>query len=294
LRIIRSDIIKQLTIISGKGGTGKTSFTAAFAALAKYAVFADCDVDAADLHLIMKPEIKKSMKFSGLKMAVLDKEKCTECGECIRACRFGAISKNIEINSLDCEGCGVCVYVCSEEALYLVNRNSGEAFLSETRFGPMSHAKLNIAEEASGKLVTLVRNNARELAEKYHSKLIIIDGPPGIGCPVISSISGVDLVLIITEPTKSGIYDLKRILEVANHFGIPNAVCINKCDINYEQSDNIRRYCDTNGIPVVGYLPYDTKFTQAMIQGKTVNEFTNGQISEKIKGMWERIQNMML
>lgn len=294
MKIITGDKIKQLTVISGKGGTGKTSITAAFAYLSENTVFADCDVDAADLHLIMQPDIKKSMKFSGLKVALLEKEKCIECGECIRVCRFGAISEDMEINPLDCEGCGVCAYVCSENALSLANRESGEAYLSYTRFGPMAHAKLNIAEEATGKLVTLVRNNARELAEKNGCDLIVIDGPPGIGCPVISSISGVDLVLIITEPTKSGLFDLKRILDVANYFGIQQAICINKCDINSEQSDLIRSYCKKNDIPLVGNLPYDTVFTKAMIQGKPVNEFSGGPVSEEIKTMWMRILEMIL
>lgn len=287
------DKIKQLTIISGKGGTGKTSIAGAFASIAKNAVFADCDVDAADLHLILKPDIKETMEFSGLKLPCKDPEKCVDCGECRESCRFDAINEDFEVNVIDCEGCGVCVYVCPEEALSLIDRNSGYAYVSETRFGPMAHAKLNVAEETSGKLVTLVRNNARILAKKNNKELIIIDGPPGIGCPVISSITGVDLVLIVTEPTKSGLHDLKRILGVAGHFKIPSSVCINKCDINTQQSKSIQKYCQMNEIPVVGLIPYDTMFTKAMIKGKSVIEYTDGSISERVKNMWDKVEGML-
>lgn len=283
--------MKQLTVISGKGGTGKTSITAAFASLAQNAVFADCDVDAADLHLILKPEIKKTAKFHGLKIPEIDKKKCIQCGKCHQHCKFGAIDGDINLIKDACEGCGVCEYVCPVDAIKMVNRDSGFAYISETRFGPMAHAVLNTAEEASGKLVTLVRENAKTLAAD--KDLVIIDGPPGIGCPVIASITGVDIVLIVTEPTLSAIHDLERVLGVANHFGIPAVVCINKHDINLENTKKIEKYCKKNNLEIVGKLPYDTIVTEAMIQEKTVIEFSDGNFSDELRNMWKKIEDIL-
>jgi MinD superfamily P-loop ATPase len=285
--------MKQLAIISGKGGTGKTTLAAAFASLAENAVLADCDVDAADLHLILKPEIKETIEFSGSKIASKDEEKCTRCGKCREYCRFDAIDEYLNLVEDRCEGCGVCEYVCPEDAITLRERKSGFAYISETRFGPMSHAVLNTAEEASGKLVALVRNNARILAKKYGKNLIIIDGPPGIGCPVISAISGADLVLIVTEPTLSGIHDMERILGVANHFNIPAVVCINKFDINHENTLIIEKYCKENELEVVGKIPYDETPTKAMIQEKTVIEFSDADFSNNIRNIWENIRRKL-
>jgi MinD superfamily P-loop ATPase len=286
--------MKQLTVISGKGGTGKTSITAAFASLAKNAVFADCDVDAADLHLILKPNVKKTMDFHGLKIASVDKDTCTECKKCYEHCRFDAIDENINIIKESCEGCGVCEYVCPVNAISMVDRDSGFSYISETRFGPMAHAMLKTAEEASGKLVTVVRNNAKTLAEEKKKDLIIIDGPPGIGCPVIASISGVDLVLVVTEPTLSAIHDLERILGVAYHFKIPAVVCINKCDINLDNTEKIEHYCKNNNIDVVGKLPYDNIVTEAMIHEKTVAEYSKGAFSARTIDMWSNIQRILV
>ena len=285
--------MKQLTVISGKGGTGKTSITAAFASLAKNCVFADCDVDAADLHLILKPEVKKTMGFHGLKIARIDKELCTDCKKCIDHCRFNAINKEISIIKESCEGCGVCEYVCPVKAISMIDRDSGFSYISETRFGPMAHATLKTAEEASGKLVSVVRNNAKTLAEEKNKDLIIIDGPPGIGCPVISSISGVDLVLIVTEPTLSAIHDLERILGVAHHFQIPAIVCINKYDINLDNTEKIESYCKSNNVNIVGKLPYDNIVTEAMIHEKTVVEYTKGNFSNMIIDMWDNIRRRL-
>ncbi|TFH42317.1 MAG: 4Fe-4S dicluster domain-containing protein, partial [ANME-2 cluster archaeon] len=279
--------MKQLTIISGKGGTGKTTITAAFASLAENAVLADCDVDAPDLHLILKPDIQETFEYSGLKIALKNKEKCIECGKCTEYCRFDAIDDDFNIVNERCEGCGVCEYVCPFGAVHLVDRKSGFAYLSQTRFGPMSHAILNTAEEASGKLITLVRNNARVLAKKFDKYLIIIDGPPGIGCAVIAAISGVNLVLIVTESTLSGIHDMERILGVASHFNVPAVVCINKFDINIDNTRLIEQYCAENGLDVVGRIPYDETATMAMIREMTVVEFSDNEFSNNVKIIWE-------
>ena len=285
--------MKQLTIISGKGGTGKTSITAAFASLADNAVLADCDVDAADLHLILKPDIRKTMGFHGLKIAFIDKELCIDCKKCYEYCRFGAIDEEIHLIKESCEGCRVCEYVCPVDAVQMVDRDSGFAYVSDTRFGPMSHAVLKTAEEASGKLVTVVRNNAKMIAEAKKKNLIIIDGPPGIGCPVISSISGVDLVLVVTEPTLSAIHDLERIFGVAHHFKIPAVVCINKYDINLDNTEKIEHYCKSNNIDIVGKLPYDNIVTEAMIHEKNVIEYDKDDFSKNVLEMWNKIKRRM-
>ncbi len=281
--------MKQLTVISGKGGTGKTTVTAAFASCAKNAVFADCDVDAADLHLIFKPIIKKTVGFHGLKISTVDKEKCIECMRCYENCKFDAIDKDINIIKESCEGCGLCEYICPSDAIKMVDRESGFSYISQSRFGPMSHAMLKTSEEASGKLVTVVRKNAKEIAENKNKDFIIIDGPPGIGCPVISSITGVDLVLIVTEPTLSAIHDLERILDVSYHFNIPSVVCINKYDINLENTKKIENYCKDKKIEIVGKLPYDTIVTEAMIKEKNVIEYHKCDFSNIVIEMWNCI-----
>ena len=286
--------MKQITVISGKGGTGKTTLVGSFAALAENKVIADCDVDAPDLHLLLHPEIIKKEEFKGLKVAVMDKTKCVECGSCEEACRFNAISvsdnaSGYAVNPARCEGCGACVFVCEQEAITLKERVSGYAFVSKTKYGTMAHAELNIAEEASGKLVTVVRNNAQQVAEGEGCELILIDGAPGIGCPVIASLTGVDLALIVTEPTMSGLHDLERIMDVTRHFGIASVVCINKYDINEENSKRITEFCRQRGIEVVGNIPYDPVVTEAMVAGMPVVEFSEGKVSEAIKDVWKSI-----
>ncbi len=282
--------MKQITVISGKGGTGKTTLVGSFAALAENKVIADCDVDAPDLHLLLHPEIIKREEFKGVKVAVMDKTLCTECGTCEETCRFNAIASTEEsgyaVNPARCEGCGACVFTCPQEAVTLKERVSGYAFISKTNYGTMAHAQLNIAEEASGKLVTVVRNNAQQVAEKGSYELILIDGSPGIGCPVIASLTGVDLALAVTEPTMSGLHDLERILDVTGHFGIASVVCINKYDINEENSERITEFCRQRGIEVVGNIPYDPVVTEAMVAGKPVVEFSEGEVSNAIKDVW--------
>jgi len=287
--------MKQLAIVSGKGGTGKTTVAASFAALALDKIIADCDVDAPNLHLVLNPAIKDKKEFKGSKTAVIDKEKCTECGICEEQCRFGAICDG-EINPILCEGCGVCVISCPEEAISLKERLSGYTFISDTRYGPMSHAQLNIAEEASGKLVTVVRDSSIELARGSQNKLILIDGPPGIGCPVIASLSGVDMALILTEPSQSGLHDLKRILSVVKLFGIRAMVCINKYDINEGVTEEIEAFCKKKEIEVVGKIPYDKSITKAMVKGVPVVEFeteTKSKAAEEIRRMWNQVKQIL-
>ncbi|CAD7767217.1 MAG: Electron transport complex subunit RsxB [Candidatus Argoarchaeum ethanivorans] len=286
--------MKQITIISGKGGTGKTTLVASFAALAENVVIADCDVDAPDLHLLLHPEIVKREEFRGSKVAAMDKTKCIECGRCEEACRFNAISNTesgYAVNQARCEGCGVCVFVCEQEAIRLEEHVSGHAFISKTKYGTMAHAQLNIAEEASGKLVTVVRNNSQQVAEEEGSDLILIDGSPGIGCPVIASLTGVDLALVITEPTMSGLHDLVRILDVTRHFGIASTVCINKYDINEENSRKITDFCQEREIAIVKNIPYDSVVTDAMVAGIPVVEFSDCAVSDAIKEIWASIKS---
>ncbi|NIQ06340.1 MAG: (4Fe-4S)-binding protein, partial [Candidatus Korarchaeota archaeon] len=264
--------MKQIAVVSGKGGTGKTTITASFAALAHDIVIADCDVDAPDLHLLLHPQIIETQEFKSSKLAVVDETKCVECGLCRDACRFDAINKDFQVDPFLCEGCGVCVVVCTEEAISLKERISGYAFISKTKYGTMSHARLNPGEANSGKLVTLVRHNARQIAEKENRHLILIDGPPGIGCPVIASVSGVDAGLAVAEPTMSGIHDLERALQLLNHFHVTPFVCINMYDINRNNTERIVKFCEKNKLEVAGKFPFDPIVTEAMVAGETVVE----------------------
>jgi MinD superfamily P-loop ATPase len=283
--------MKQLVIISGKGGTGKTVITASFAALAKNKVMADCDVDAADLHLLLQPEILQANEFRSGKTAIIDIRSCNKCGKCILVCRFEAISSNFRIDPISCEGCGICSHICPQKAIRMEENLSGEWFISSTRFGPMVHAKLGIAEENSGKLVTLVRNQAKLIAEKENYDLVIIDGPPGIGCPVIASITGASAALVVTEPTLSGLHDLERAAKLANHFGIKAMVCINKYDLNIEISKKIEDYCHANGYKFLGRIPFNEVVVEALVNKKTVIEYSEDEISKDFKRIWEGVLN---
>ena len=286
-------MVKQLTVISGKGGTGKTTFTSSFAALAENAVIADCDVDAADMHLILQPEVSETHDFYGLDVARIDKKLCTDCGICASSCRFDAIGSDKVVDTFKCEGCGVCGHVCPEDAVSMVAKKAGEYYSSNTRFGPLVHAKLGVGEEASGKLVSDVRRRASDIAEQNGKNLIIIDGPPGTGCAVIAAITGTDLVLVVTEPTKSGVHDLERVVQVAQHFMIPVAVCINKCDINDRLSASVVEYCKKESIPVLGMLPYDNVVIEAMVAGKSVVEYSDGEFSEGIRSVWNELVDLL-
>ena len=287
--------MKELIVISGKGGTGKTSLISGFASLAENKILCDADVDAADLHLIMSPNVIQRTDFQSGNTAVINKDRCTECGLCREMCRFNAISAQYEVNSIDCEGCGVCVHFCPERAIDFPVNTCGEWFISDTRFGKMVHARLGIAEENSGKLVTLVRQEARKLAEAKNLDLILTDGPPGVGCPVIASIGGASAVLIVTEPTVSGKHDMERVAQLAAHFNISALVCVNKFDLNLELTREIEKYAEEKEIACLGRIPFDPIITKAMIQAQTVLEYDGkSNVGDAIRGTWQRLSEKLL
>ena len=285
--------MKKITVISGKGGTGKTTVVANLAYLAQDLVLADCDVDAPNLHLLLNPEVNNSSIFKSNKLAIKDQEKCTDCGVCYDVCRFNAIDPvNYEIDEYKCEGCGVCVAMCPEDALSLKLLDTGEIYNSTTRFGPMVHANLKIGSDNSGKLVSEVREKAVETAEEQDKDLILIDGSPGIGCPVISSITGVDLVLFVTEPSKSGFSDLKRVAQVIQHFNIPALAVINKYDINEKISREIEEYLKEEDIELVGKISYSSDVVDSLRNAQLiVEQEQDNKVSKEIEGIWIKIQN---
>ncbi|MDD4357603.1 MAG: P-loop NTPase [Smithellaceae bacterium] len=298
-----STSFKEIAVISGKGGSGKTTVIASMAMLAQNKVMADNDVDAADLHLLLKPAIREAHDFiGGLKMAI-DPEKCTACGLCLEACRFGAVHPDgltndsgaeiFRIDEFSCEGCGACEYVCAFDAITSRANVVGEWYVSGTDYGPMVHARLGIAEENSGRLVTQVRNVAAQLAKNLGKALILSDGPPGTGCPVIASVSGADKVLIVTEPTVSGVHDMERVLELAGHFGIPSLIVVNKADLNAEQTERIKNIARGAGAEVIAEIPFDRSVNEALMAGKTVVEYGKGPAFEAVVRLWERLKKLL-
>jgi len=290
--------MKEIVVISGKGGTGKTSITASFANLgAENIVVADCDVDAADMHLLLKPDYQKRETFYSGLLAEIDAKKCIECNACFDVCRFDAIDKkpsHYAVIKLNCEGCGYCEKVCPSEAIKMKDNNVGEWFISKTKLNNfLVHAKLGIGAENSGKLVAKVKNEAKALAKKNHVDYVLVDGSPGIGCPVVSSLSGADYVVFVTEPTVTGIHDLKRVHELVKKFHIASGCIINKCDLNEQVSQEIKDYLKEENIAHIADFPYDNAFSKAIIQGKTMIEYENGKFKELLIDSWRNVLNKL-
>ena len=292
--------MKQIVILSGKGGTGKTSLSAAFAHLAAGAgsnVLVDADVDAANLELLVKAQRIRTEHFMGGSTAVIEQARCSGCGTCQEVCRFDAILEQDGEYSVDpvaCDGCAACVYTCPEEAISMEIGQAGEWYISETGYGRFFHAHLFPAQENSGKLVALIKRQALEAVEKMKGDLILVDGPPGIGCPVISAISGADVVLIVTEPSLAGIHDLQRVLKTVDYFQLPAWVCINKTDLYPEGTDRIKELCQQRGIPLLGEIPYDLIIPQAMSAGEPVTLYApDSKVSREIKNIWDKIHHML-
>ncbi|MFH1349552.1 MAG: 4Fe-4S binding protein [Pseudomonadota bacterium] len=286
--------MKELVVISGKGGTGKTSILAAFAALAENKVLCDADVDAADLHLLMDPRIREWKDFQAGHKAIIHQDRCTHCGLCKDLCRWNAISEDFMVDPIECEGCGVCYYFCPEKAIDFPLNTCGEWFISDTRFGPMVHARLGIAEENSGKLVTLVRQQAKRLTEEMNADLILTDGPPGVGCPVIASIGGASAVLIVTEPTVSGKHDMVRVAQLAAHFRVPGMICVNKFDLNPNEAQIIEDVAVDKDLTVMGRIPFDPVFTKAMVQGLTIFEYNGrSEAGVAVREIWLKIKEKL-
>ena len=285
--------MREIVIISGKGGTGKTSLTGAFAHLAGHKIICDLDVDAPDLHLLLQPVREREEEFYSGHEAVIDREKCTSCGLCATLCRFGAIRENgagFKIDPRRCEGCKVCVALCPEAAVQFPDKHCGQWYISSTRFGPMVHAQLFPGGENSGRLVMVLKQQARELAKASAAPLVLCDGAPGIGCPVISSLSGAHLAVAVTEPTPSGRHDLERVAELCRHFRVPLTVIINKCDLNQDETLGIEAFCREQDYPVAAHLPHDPEMTRAMIQGLVVTEMPGGPFTEALQHGWARIE----
>lgn len=288
--------MKELVILSGKGGTGKTTVAAALAHLAAQEarlVLADADVDAANLELVVGAEVEARHEFHGGKEAIVDPALCTACGRCAEVCRFGAIIPGEPAYAVDdvlCEGCAVCFYQCPAEAIRMQEALDGYWLLSRSRYGPMVHGSLRAGRENSGKLVALVKEKARGLVEQTGADLLLVDGPPGIGCAVIASLSGASLVLAVTEPTVAGFHDLERIVGVAQHFQVPVLVCLNKADLSPRQAAEVERFCATEGIELLARIPFDPAVTRAMVQGRPITADGSGPAAEALRALWAQLR----
>ncbi|MHA2427198.1 MAG: ATP-binding protein [Candidatus Hermodarchaeia archaeon] len=286
--------MRELVVVSGKGGTGKTTITAALVALANEPVVADCDVDAPNLHLLLAPQIQSSEEFVASKLAVIVPELCNSCGACELACRFEAVKPDYTIDPILCEGCGVCQVSCPYNAIQMVERLSGYIYASETTQGPMAHAQLLAGESNSGKLVTQVRELARKLAETHEKNLILVDGPPGIACAAISSITGATAGLIVTEPTVPAIHDLHRVLKLFQHFEIPAMVVVNKSDLNTRKTKEITKYCQQHSIPMIGQLPYDPIMYEAVVAGRPMVDYApDHPLSVSLRSLWQSVDQQL-
>ncbi len=286
--------MREYLILSGKGGSGKTSIAASFAVLAENCVISDCDVDAADMHLLLVPEQKKCEDFFSGWEPFFNNKECVTCGRCADLCRYNAIEISdgkLKFDRLSCEGCGVCSDNCPGGAISLKKRFCGHIYESSTAHGPMVGARLEAGGENSGKLVSEVRKKARSIANAIGAEYIISDGPPGIGCPAISALSGVDKVLLVTEPTVSGYHDLERIYKLCNHFKVPANICVNKYDLNMNITEKIKWFAAANNASFIGRVPYDKSVTNAQMEAKTVVEQNESKAADNIKKIWERFKN---
>ena len=284
--------MKELIVVSGKGGTGKTSLTASLALLADHCLIADCDVDAANLHLLLSPRIEHCHEFISGSIAVIDEAKCTQCGECQRLCRFDGITPlpPYAIRPSGCEGCGVCARFCPQQAITMVPRRCGEWYQSQTMEGAMVHARLDVGAENSGKLVSLVRQQARNWAQEQQAPLVLVDGPPGLGCPVIASITGADHVLIVTEPTLSGLHDLQRIIDLLEHFAIPGSLCINRWDINPDMTRQIKEQAARHNVACLGLIPFDRQMVNSQLKAQPVVRQQDSIAAMAIRDLWAKLK----